>query len=156
MTFHYDRNLGTQKDEVRFRLGDTDSADYEFEDEEITAMLVLHPAPILCAARCARSRAAKYARIVSVSADGTRVSMQQLYQHYTDLAKQLESDHIKSATSIGMLEPGGMGEPVIDGISIAEMDTVRQDSDRVPPLFRRGMHDNPDPDDAAKRDPFIT
>jgi hypothetical protein len=51
LTTTYDSSLSTNRDWVRFLIGDTDSSDYQLQDEEIDAILVEQSNKYLAAAR---------------------------------------------------------------------------------------------------------
>lgn len=58
MTTTYDENLSTEKDWVRFSIGDRASP-YALQDEEITAILAEEPNKWYAAAKCAEAIAGK-------------------------------------------------------------------------------------------------
>jgi hypothetical protein len=55
MSATYDILLGTDKDWVRFLIGDTRTTAFQLSDEEIAATLVEEPNKYLAAARCLES-----------------------------------------------------------------------------------------------------
>lgn len=121
-------------DEVRFHLQDTDETDQLLSDEEINFTIDrwtdVVGTNVWAAAMCAETLAARFAREVSVSADGVSVAVEQLQQKYNDLALSLRDQH-KSFT-------GAAGSPTGNGtiFDVEQDDTIR------PLSFGKGMHDN--------------
>jgi hypothetical protein len=142
MAWSYDEtDLGTttasgRLNSVRLLLGDTDTNDQQVQNEEITFGLAQTNDNIyFAAAWCARTVAAKYSRQVNTQLDGA------LSADYTDLAKQyatlaenLEYQGKKAGAVVG-IKAGGISKTVID--------TVRANTDRVQPSFRRDRFRNP-------------
>lgn len=134
MTATYVNPAASDKDAVRFLIGDTNPDNSLISDEEI-GWLVTKWIPIqgtieYVAAAAADSIAAKYAREASFSADGVSVSLANLGQQFRDLAISLRSQH-KS------LLVGGI--PDVGGITPNE----EQDPAIKPFDFGTEMHDNP-------------
>ena len=121
------------RDQVRFLVGDTDTADQQVTDAEIAFALTQHANERLAAALIARAIAAKYARRADKSVGDLSISYSQLQEHYAALATDLESR-------------GGLlaGIPYAGGISKDDAETVEDDTDRVEPMFTIGMHDHPE------------
>lgn len=142
MTFTYGGTPGTataaeRRDSVRWLTGDTDTTDQQSSDEEIAFALSQASNDIYYASSiAAKSIAAKYARLVDTSFEGMRTDYSDRQIHYTNLAQKLEKDAKRFGTS-------GLGVPDAGGISIAEMDSVEDDSDRPSPAFSRGQFRNP-------------
>jgi hypothetical protein len=136
-------SAATRRDAVRFLVGDTDTTDQQITDEEITFALsqtsndIYRAAAISC-----RSIAAKYAREVDSSVESIRVAASQRQAHYTSLAVKMEKQASKYGSS-------GLGVPLVGGISEADIESVREDDDRVRPVFRHDMFRNPPDDDEA-------
>jgi hypothetical protein len=121
-------------DAVRFYIGDTDPDNEILSDDEITALLTeTGDQPFLAAALAAEAIAARYARRVDKSVGDLHISNSQLSKQYRDLASQLRSRATLS----------GAAAPYAGGISIADKQTVEANTDRVQPIFRRNLHDNP-------------
>lgn len=142
MTWTYDGAPGTsdaagRRDSVRFLVGDTDTNDQQVTDEEITFALNSAADDVyLAAAITARAISGKYARRVDTSVESIRSSYSQLRENYLKLAQRLE----KQAKKYGSV---GMGVPVAGGISVSEIDSNEENSDRPDPAFRRRMFRNP-------------
>lgn len=133
MTWTYSGNpSASTRDEVRFLVGDTDTADQLAQDEEIAYAVAQEANARAAAARVARAIAAKFARKADKSVGDLRISYKQQYDNYIALADELTRD----AAIYGAM-------PYAGGISESDKDSVEDDSDRVNPSFKRGMHDNP-------------
>lgn len=142
MAWSYDAtNLGTSTlaeriNSVRLLVGDTDTNDQQVQNEEITfALNQTNDNVYYAAAWAARTIAAQYSRRVTQNLSGAlSADYSDLQDHYTSLAETLEHQGKKSGAVLG-IKAGG--------ISIAVMDNVRQNTDRVPPSFRRDRFKNP-------------
>lgn len=133
MSWTYNAGLPTDKDMVRFLLGDTDTSHQQVTDEAIAVMLEQYGDPYYAAAALAEGLAATYARSeASISIDGYSSSGGNTSaQAYLDLATRLRG----SAGS----RSGAIGVPFIGGVSLGEMDAVDSDSDRPPSAFKVGQ-----------------
>jgi len=125
----------SDKDAVRFLLGDTDMSSPLVTDEEITWVLSkwmpVHGTIEYAAAAVAESIAARFAKEANFSADGVSISLANLGTQFRELAASLRSQH-KS------LLVGGL--PDVGGISTGE-----QSDPSVKPLdMGTGMHDHPE------------
>lgn len=137
MTWSYTNPSASSKDAVRFLIGDTDTTDQRVSDEEINfALGQASNDTYLAAAICCRAIAAKYANLVDTKFESVSSNYGQLQEHYTKLAARLESQSKKFGK-------GGLGVPLVGGISISDVDSVEQDSDRIPSKFRRDQYANP-------------
>lgn len=134
MTATYDPTLPADKDTVRFLVGDTDTSNAAVSDEEITASLALFGSVYNTAAGVADALAAKYSSSTSISISGlVSVAQEQKALAYRALAVRLRS---QAATM-------NVGAPFVGGVSIAAMDAVQDDTDRVPNQFEVGQFDYP-------------
>jgi|SRR5690606_24112387 len=91
MVWSYSGNPSTsEKDEVRFLLGDTSQDDPLLQDEEIEYLLDQHDGSALTAAveGCERI-IAKLSREADMSSGATSISASQRRKHYADLLTQL-------------------------------------------------------------------
>lgn len=137
-------------DRVRLEIGDTSCSSAQLTDDEIRfAMAQEDPDDegtesriLRAAARCARAIAAKMASSMDYSHGGVRKSAGQLFDHYRDLADDLDRQAtVESVT------------PVVLGTTKAEKEEADGDSDQVQPAFKRGMHDNPRSGSTVLNDP---
>lgn len=135
MSFSYNPNLTSDLDKVRLAIGDTDSTNPLFSDEEINAQLAIYGSVLETAATFAESAAAKYARMVNISVDGLSTSYSDLARNFANLAERLRARAAE--------ELAGLGVPVVNGISVSEMQAVDENQDRVPSQFKVGQFDNP-------------
>lgn len=116
---------------VRLLVGDTDTNDQQVQDEEIVfALAQTSDNTYYAAAFIASNIAAKYARKVNVELDGAlRGEYGELYKHYQKLSGQLRQDAQRyNGKSLGL---------AVGGVSIAQIEAVRANTDRVKPSFRR-------------------
>ena len=121
------------RDKVRFLIGDTDTADQQLQDEEIDAVLEdSSDDPYLAAINCAEGLSAKWSRKANKSVGDLSISYGSVAKSFSDLAQRL-----RRTASLQL------AAPYAGGISIADKDSVEDDSDRVVPAFSVGMHDYP-------------
>lgn len=78
------------RDEFRLLIGDTDTTDQIFTDDEVTYFLSKNSSVSLAAAIGCRAAAAKYARKISYSLGDLSEQLAQKVQHFTSLASELE------------------------------------------------------------------
>lgn len=95
----------SDKDAVRFYIQDTDVTFQLINDEEITFLLdkwdpQVPDTPLFVAALAAEALAARFAREVSVSADGVSVQIGDLQSRYNELAVKLR-DQYKASLQAG-------------------------------------------------------
>lgn len=133
MTTTYSAGGASDKDDIRFLIGDTDSTDWQLQDEEINRVRTQSTSNGEAAVKLARALAARYSRLVTTTLnDGLKVEYSDKAQHYHDLAKVLAE------------QAGGIvaAIPYVGGISEAEEDIDVADTDLVQPTFKKGMHDH--------------
>lgn len=113
MTFTYTNDPSTSAlDEVRFYLGDVDESDQLLQDEEInfyiTKLTNVYNSLLATASYLADVIAGRFAREISISADGVTAGANELQQKYEELAKNLRRQ---------WHEIGGVdGKPDVGGI----------------------------------------
>ena len=97
MAWSYNNTLPTDRDRVRFYVGDTDANDQLVQDEEIDAMLALFPATDAqrvqkAARRVCEHLAARFARLSlrRVQSGQDRIAYGDLAKYYRDLALTFE------------------------------------------------------------------
>lgn len=114
---------------VRLLVGDTDTNDQQIQDEEITFSIAQSSTNIYnAAAFVCRLIAAKYARLVTTQLDGAlQAEYSDRVKHYTMLSLQM-ADFGKRVGGRALGVSGG-------GISIAEVESVQSNPDRVPSQF---------------------
>lgn len=134
MSWNYNPSdlANTPIDQVRLLIGDTESTDPQFQDEEI-AFFLLTLSPYRAAAQCCRALSAKFSRSVNFAAGMTRIA-------YGDLAKAYALRAIAFDQQATRAGAGGM--PYAGGISKSDKQLQDADSDRVEPQFTLGAEDN--------------
>jgi len=119
----------TDLDTVRFLIGDTLTADQLLSDEEI-AWALTQGSVYNAAAIAARAIAAAFSRMADKAVDDLEIKYSQKSEQYVDLAVNLESKESHKALGV-----------YCGGISEADKLSNEQDTDRVPPSFKKGMTD---------------
>lgn len=132
MTWSYSPALSTEKDQVRYLIGDTDMTDQLLSDEELAFSLTRASTLDGAAADAAQAIAAKFARMVDRTVGPLSIRYSEKQQHYELLAERLYGQR-------GSL----LSVPTAGGISVAERDLALADEDRPRDLFDVGMHDFP-------------
>lgn len=111
MTF--DPTLAAPLDRIRQRIGDTDPARAQVQDETITAYLGLGFSELRAAQRLCLDIAAKYAPIGDIALDRQLSKTSQIYDHYIQLAADIGAEMAK-ATPASSATPqmivGGIGD----------------------------------------------
>lgn len=133
MTWSYSLNPSTtDKDHVRFLIGDTVEAEPLLSDEEINFLVLTwkdkHSIYWAAAAACEQI-AARYAREASFAADGVSVSLGELQAKFQAQAETLREQHMSLLVG---------GTPDVGGISAYE----QPDPSIAPLVFGTGMHDS--------------
>jgi len=134
MSWTYSGDPSTsEKDTIRFYLGDVDPNFPLLTDEEITFLnsewADIYGAPLYTAAVAAEVVASRFAREVDVSADGVSVQIGQLQQRFNDLAQSLR-DQYKAQY--------GWFDPVVANNVLS----VNWDPEIAPLVFGIGFNDN--------------
>ncbi len=148
----YDQALSTDRDRVRLMIGDVDVNDQLLSDSELDAYVTGTYNIDRVAANLCRFIAGKFARLVSGSVDGVRISIQQKYTHYRQLAVVYDDAALASTGGIGAVLAGTAGVPLVSGVSLDGIDIVRDDTDRRRDVFQRGQFDHPDINTVARAD----
>lgn len=120
----------TDRDWIRFVIGDTDSTDELLQDEEIDAAITNEGNKYAAAAMCAEAIGGKFSRQSNKTVGPLSISASERSAQYFALAERLRR-------SIGRRVAAWAG-----GISESEMRDAEKDTDRVEPSFERGMHDS--------------
>lgn len=134
MSWTYDGDMSLQRDRLRFLIQDTNTNDQLVQDEEIA----LYQSGGAYAAGSDLDAAIALARVVlrklarqagRMSAGGTYIDFGGRTTAYRETLEDLERQAAEGAS------------PFAGGISIADVDTRRADTDRVPPFFERDTGD---------------
>lgn len=132
------------KDQVRFLVGDTDSDDWQLQDEEIAILFQFTLSPFRVAAYAADAIAAKYSRKVDMQMYQELVEkLSQKVKQYRDLAVRLRLEAVM-ADSI----------PNAPAISVMAKESFEDDLDRVVPFFYRSMQTEPGTEPVAALEPI--
>jgi predicted membrane-bound mannosyltransferase len=131
----------SDRDAVRFLVGDTDDRDQLVADEEIAWALTDQTAVRAAAAVVCETIAARFAREADTTINTPNgLAQTQAYSQrsraYRTMASDLRAQLASGATADDVL-------PYCGGISSSTKETYVEDSDRVPPSFWRHQHDNP-------------
>lgn len=129
MTWTYTPDFDTDRDQVRFFMGDTDTTDQLISDEEIAFAVTEEGNLYEAAATLCEALAAEFARKVNRQVGDLRLSSEQQFEHYLELAGKLRRR--ASTKSTNVLAPS---------ISIADKNAAENDTDRVRPSFTRDLH----------------
>lgn len=133
MTFTYSStDLSTTLAVVRLLIGDTDSTDPQFTDEEIAAFTSRYGGVYFAAAAAAEALAGKYSRQASKTVGPLSIQYGDRQAHYGELAERLR----RQGATAGLV-------PYAGGISDSDKETVAADGDRVRPNFLLGVDDYP-------------
>lgn len=119
----------SNKDAVRFSIGDTNSSAQQLQDEEINWLLTVHGSVRAATIAAARTLATKYAGLVDKAVGDLRLSLSQKHKGYLEVIKQLEANAALVAI------------PFAGGISADDVQNRDEDDDRVKPRFTRDLHE---------------
>lgn len=90
MAATYTGNPATsERDQVRFLVGDTDTKNFLFTDEEIDWLLSEEGSPLAAAARACEILATRFAREANTAVGELRVDLASLSEQYAERAKDL-------------------------------------------------------------------
>ena len=131
MTFTFDPGLPSTRDEVRAKIGDTDSGDVLLQDETLDALLVTNSSVTETAIAAVKAILAKFARDSDKTTLGITSNLSQKSAQYRGILRDLEMEVLNCA------------QVDFGGASRAEIENIEADSDFIRPRFRVGQHDNP-------------
>lgn len=127
------------RDAVRLLIGDTDTTDQQLQNSEVDYFLSLFGAVgtgalvpgarIPAAIRCCEALAAKYARQTDTTNQGLSVAASKRMAHYHALAQTLRTQEATTA------------EVFLGGSKYSEAEKLDENSDLIPPSFRREQDD---------------
>lgn len=132
----------SDKDYVRFLIGDTIPADELLQDEEINAVLVVQPNVYLASAICCEAIAGKFSRLADTTVGKTSLSYSQKAKAYLELAKRLRIQYRLQFKAV----------PYAGGISKNDKKIDEDNSDRVKPFFERDLFTNKDSEEPKDDD----
>ena len=128
MSFTYD--VTTNRGKTRFLCGDTDSADAILQDDEIDFCIDQAGNNFGAAAIACEAIAAEFSRKADKQVGDLRISLSQKAEAYGKRAADLRR------------RGNVLCVPTVGGVSIADKDEQRDDTDRVTPSFARGLHES--------------
>ena len=133
MSWTYDPAMASDRDKVRFRLGDTVEAGALLQDEEIDGLLADAGSVTNATIAGADALAMRFASLAQSKTDdiGQSVNYGDRSARYRALADRLRAN----ASRLAM--------PFAGGISQASKDANVANTDRVAPAFTRELHDTP-------------
>ena len=131
MSWTYDPTMASDRDKVRFRLGDTVEAGALLQDEEIDVLLADAGSVTNATIAGADALAMRFASLAQSMTDdiGQSVNYGDRAARYRDLANRLRA----TASRLAL--------PFAGGISHASKDAITANADRVAPAFTRELHD---------------
>ena len=132
LSWSYENPKANLKDEVRFLVGDTNTAEQLLQDEEIEYLLDEEGSAIEAAIAAAYAIAAKFSRQADIQDGQMRISASQKAAAYTKLAENLK-------TKMGVL-----AVPYAGGISLDEKKAQAEDASVTHSAFTRGIMKNTD------------
>jgi hypothetical protein len=134
MAWTYDGNpSSSDKNEVRFLIGDTDPLDPLLQDEEIEFLIADEGSARKAAPVAAEAISAKFSRMADEKVGQVEKDFSQLAEAYRKLAADLRRRFALRA----------LAKPYAGGISKADKAIDESSDDRVHPAFERDMHENP-------------
>lgn len=122
----------SDKDKVRFLIGDTDANAPLLGDPEITYLITEEGTPVRASIAAAVAISAKFSRLSDESVGDVSKSYSQRAEQYKKLADQLRQRQAEKSVC-----------PYAGGISVADKQSVEGNTDRVDPAFYRDLHNNP-------------
>lgn len=130
MTWTYDPTMASDRDKVRFRLGDTVAAAALLQDEEINVLLADAGSVTNATIAGADALAMRFASLAQSMTDdiGQSVNYGNRAARYRDLANRLRA----TASRLAL--------PFAGGISQGGKDATAANTDRVFPAFTRTLH----------------
>lgn len=120
-------------DTVRFLIGDTDSSDPQFQDGEISGLLVQNVGePYQSAIEGCRALATKYARQADKTVGDLHILSSQKSKTYIALIPQLQAQAQRHTVPV----------PYAGGIKKSDKQKDQDNDDVVPPSFVKGIMDD--------------
>lgn len=135
MPWSYDPSLPTSRDKLRLLVQDTDTNDQLLTDEELDFLLTENASNIYRAgSEAARTIAIKLGSRPSVRLAKAGIDADEQFEHYMRLSEKLAS----SSTSVS--GSGFAPQIFAGGISVADIDSRRADTDRPTSGFTTDLH----------------
>ena len=125
MTWSYDESLPTDRDKIRFKIGDIDTEEQLLSNETLDTLLVIRNDVTLASIDAVEGILAKFAREIDRQALGLGGPRSQKTLHYRELLKELRAEAARGSTGI-----------FFGGGSIAEKTAILSDPDKPKAPFR--------------------
>lgn len=122
----------SQRDAVRFIIGDTDENDPLLQDAEIDYMITTHGTTRIASAESCRAVAAKFARLMNRSIGGLSADFSAKHSQYLTMAQSIMDSEESYPVSL-----------FASGWKKSQKEAVESDTDREPIFGRKGGMDNP-------------
>jgi len=136
MSWNYSgRPADSDRDHVRFLVGDTDAEEPFVQDEEIAFAVANQTSLKLSAALVLRALAAKYSRQVTNKVGDVSSNCSDVAKAFRDRADELDPAGLTTAPALVL--------PSFGGLTISGKETLAEDTDAVQPRFVRGADDIP-------------
>lgn len=132
MSWSYSDSLSTDRDRLRFKIGDVDTNDQLLSNETLDALLATRADPTLASIDAVEGILAKFAREIDRGSLGLGGSRSQKTQFYRDLLKELRAEAARGDTGA-----------FFGGASVSAKETIREDEDIPLTPFRLDQFDNP-------------
>lgn len=135
MTWNYSGRPGSSdRDQVRFLMGDTDPGEPLMQDEEILFAISEQSGLKLAAAMCLRALAALYSRKVTSKVGDVSSNCSDLAKAFITRADELDpTGQATSATRLIL--------PSFGGLTVSAKEALKEDDNAVQPFFERAMDD---------------
>ncbi len=132
MGFTFDPALATDKDKVRFKIGDTEDTAPAVEDETITALLSGGSSVLSASIDITRALIAKYSRLVDKEIGPLRIDHSDRVKNYQRLLNELQEERDRDQT------PGVYAGGYLKSVR----DANDEDDDVIQLLVEIDMHKN--------------
>tara|TARA_R110000824_G_C14951674_1_gene650997 strand:- start:129 stop:578 length:450 start_codon:yes stop_codon:yes gene_type:complete len=140
MSWSYNESLPTDRDKVRLKVGDVDTADQLLSNETLDALLTENSSDIVLTSIAAvRAIIASYTRTLARSAAGMSADTTIFFTHYQELLADLLKQN-----------RGNSGARYSGSFSRSRQETINSDSDFIKPDFSRGEFDYPGTGNSSK------
>ena len=131
MSWNYSGDpASSDKDAVRFEVGDTDLTDQLLSDEEINFSIASEGNALSASARCCEALSRKFARKADFTLGPQSVRASQRSKAYADLGKELRKKAAIYSQGAGMYVGG------------VDPNDEKKDANLIPPFFKRRLMDN--------------
>lgn len=131
MSWSYDESLPTDRDKVRFRIGDIDTEEQLLSNETLDTLLVIRNDVVLASIDAVEGILAKFAREIDRQALGLGGPRSQKTLHYRELLKELRAQAARGSTGI-----------FFGGGSVAAKTSILNDTDKPKAPFRLNQWQN--------------